>query len=240
MRTTNAAQLSTSPLILLHGALGSTQQLQRLKTVLSEDFKTYSFNFEGHGGRPSKGNFSMDVFAANIHEFMDDQQIDSAYFFGYSMGGYAALKFAATHPQRVKKIVTYGTKFNWTPESAGREVKQLDPQKILEKVPRFANYLEQLHAPNDWKELLKRTADMMIDLGTGKAFTSAQLQAIKTPVLISIGDCDNMVSVSESETAVASLSFGQLKLVEQGVHPLEKNSAEQLAQNIITFINSSN
>ncbi len=240
MRTTNAAQLSTSPLILLHGALGSTQQLQRLKTVLSDDFKTYCFNFEGHGGRPSKGNFSMDVFAANIHEFMDDHQIDSACFFGYSMGGYAVLKFAATHPQRVKKIVTYGTKFDWTPESAAGEVKQLDSQKILAKVPHFAKHLEQIHAPNDWKELLKNTATMMLDLGAGAAFSTAQMQEIKTPVLICVGDQDTMVSVAESETAVANLSHGQLKLVEQGVHPLEKNDLTYISTIIKNYTSQSN
>lgn len=136
--------------------------------------------------------------------------------------------------------MTYGTKFNWTPEVAAQEVKQLDPERILEKVPRFAKLLEQLHAPNDWKEILRHTANMMMYLGAGAAFSTAQMQAIKTPVLICKGDQDTMVTVAESETAVASLSSGQLKLVEQGVHPLEKNSAEQLAQKIITFINSSN
>ena len=39
-------------LILLHGALGSKEQLQPLATTLQNTFHVHSFNFSGHGGRP--------------------------------------------------------------------------------------------------------------------------------------------------------------------------------------------
>ena len=46
------------PVLLLHGALGSTTQLDSLKDSLSKNYKVYSLNFEGHGGRPINGIFS--------------------------------------------------------------------------------------------------------------------------------------------------------------------------------------
>lgn len=39
-------------LILLHGALGSKDQLQPLATALERHFQVHIFNFSGHGGRP--------------------------------------------------------------------------------------------------------------------------------------------------------------------------------------------
>ncbi len=41
-----------TPLLLLHGALGSAAQFDSLKTLLPEDREVYAPNFPGHGGAP--------------------------------------------------------------------------------------------------------------------------------------------------------------------------------------------
>ena len=110
-------------LILLHGALGSEKQLHALKNELT-NFNIYTLNFEGHGGRTINGSYSIDRFVQNVLDFMFANQLQNASFFGYSMGGYVALKLAAYHPEKVESIVTLGTKFNWTPEIAAAEVKK--------------------------------------------------------------------------------------------------------------------
>ncbi|NQX77117.1 alpha/beta hydrolase [Gilvibacter sp.] len=225
------------PVILLHGALGSHEQMASMEVVLSATHQVYRFNFEGHGGRRSDRPFSMEVFAQNVLDFMKEHQLDSTDFFGYSMGGYVALTLAQTHPQLIKKLVTYGTKFAWTPESAAKEVKQLKPEKILEKVPRFAAFLEQVHQPNDWKQVLDKTAAMMLALGDGAAFSEPELQDIKVPVRILIGDQDQMVSLQESQWAAKHLGQGICEIIQDGVHPLEKNNPEKLAEATINFLN---
>ncbi|MDC7996536.1 alpha/beta hydrolase [Gilvibacter sediminis] len=229
--------LERPPIILLHGALGSRDQLASMEAALSGTYEVYRLNFEGHGGRESNRAFRMEVFAQNVLDFMKENQLDAANFFGYSMGGYVALKLAQTHPQYIKNIVTYGTKFAWTPESAAKEVKQLNPEKILEKVPRFATFLEQVHQPNDWKQVLEKTADMMLDLGNGAAFSERELRDVKTPVLIMIGAQDRMVSMEESQWAAEHLGQGRCEIIQDGVHPLEKNNPEQLAKVTINFLN---
>ena len=54
------------------------------------------------------------------------------------MGGYVALQLANKHPKYVQKIITLGTKFAWDKETAAKEVKMLNPEKIEEKIPAFA------------------------------------------------------------------------------------------------------
>ncbi|WP_435579366.1 alpha/beta fold hydrolase [Gilvibacter sp.] len=225
------------PIILLHGALGSTVQMQALSASFSATHEVFYFNFEGHGGRRSDRVFSMGVFAQNVSDFMAKSELETADFFGYSMGGYVALTLAQSHPQLIKSIVTYGTKFAWTPESAEKEVRQLNPEKILEKVPRFAAFLEQVHQPNDWKQVLNKTAAMMLALGAGAAFSESELQDIKVPVRILIGDQDQMVSLQESQWAAKHLGQGSCEIILDGVHPLEKNNPEKLAEATINFLN---
>ena len=124
-----------NPLILLHGALGSAAQLDQLSGLLKPCYSCCTLNFSGHGGTPMPDAFSIGLFAGDVLRFMAASNIEKADFFGYSMGGYVALYLAANHPERVGKIITLATKFAWTPESASREIRMLDPQKIAKKIP---------------------------------------------------------------------------------------------------------
>jgi pimeloyl-ACP methyl ester carboxylesterase len=221
-----------TPLILLHGALGSSLPFEALKKNLeAKGYEVHSFNFSGHGKTPAKPEgFTMPVFATDLLDYMNAQNIAIADVFGYSMGGYAALTFALTHPERIGKIMTLGTKFDWTAESSAKETRMLDPDVILEKVPRFAEQLEQIHG--DWRLLLKQTAEMMLALGNGAALTVSDLSKITKPVQITLGSEDNMVSQSESEQMAAAIPGANFKILPTVKHPIEKVDAQMLAEEI--------
>ena len=228
--------MPSNPLIMLHGALGSQAQLAALKKQLASQYEVYSLDFEGHGDNRSNGKFSMDVFAQNVISFMGEKDLSKTHIFGYSMGGYVALQLALLRPDLVDKVVTYGTKFDWQPETAAREVKMLNPEVIQEKVPKFAAHLEAVHGAENWKAVLKKTADMMIGLGNKPPLNADTLTQIHQQVLIGIGTNDNMVSVAESETTVASLKNGTLLPLEGFVHPIERNDSVVLAKVIDTYL----
>ena len=229
--------MSKNNLLLLHGALGSQKQFDRLKNLLVDDFNVFTFNFEGHGGRESDSTFSMDLFGANVLEFMSDNDLDRTHMFGYSMGGYVALKLALKQPERISSIMTLGTKFNWSEEAAQKEVRMLDPATIEAKVPKFAQHLMAIHQPEDWKLLLHKTAEMMLGLARGERLKIADLQRIRHDVLIGIGSLDKMVTMEESKNAAEQIPNGNCLEIEGVHHPLEKNNPEQLAKYILDFFN---
>lgn len=209
-------------LILLHGALGTKGQFNELTKLLSDPFDVFSLNFEGHGGRPFGGEFSIDTFSKNLADFLDSNEINETNIFGYSMGGYIALHGAIQIPERIKKIITLGTKFKWTEESAAKEVKMLDPKKIEQKVPHFAEKLKADHHPNHWKTVVKNTANMMIKMGNGHKLNLSDFQKITTPVTIAIGDQDKMVTIEESEEVAQHIPKSDFVILENVVHPIEK------------------
>ena len=213
--------MSKSPILLLHGALGSEAQFHKLKSELSELFDVHTLTFEGHGGRSSNRPFSMANFVENAVEYLDQNEIRTIDIFGYSMGGYVALMLAQTHPNRVKRIVTLGTKFAWNPEFAAMEVRKLNPDKIEEKVPKFAEFLNNVHAPLDWKKVVLDTAEVMIDLGETRPL-DAHYSAIACPTLILLGSLDNMSTIEESQSVAEQLSNGQFQLIPDVEHPIEK------------------
>jgi pimeloyl-ACP methyl ester carboxylesterase len=138
------------------------------------------------------------------------------------MGGYVALWLANQHPEVVGKIVTLGSKFDWSIDSASQEIKKLNSEKILEKIPAFARILENRHAPNDWKLLLQKTADMMMVLGKSPLLTKEILETIQHPTLVCLGDQDDMADRNYSELVASFLPNGKFHLLENTPHPIEK------------------
>lgn len=223
-------------IILLHGALGTKAQFVSLGNILSKHFDVHLLNFEGHGDVPSNKEFSIDLFAENVIDMLQVKNISKTHIFGYSMGGYVALRLAMKSPELVDRVVTLGTKFNWNKKIAAQEIKMLNPEKIEEKVPAFAKRLYELHSSNDWKVVMRKTAQLMANLGDGDGMSDEELKRIDHNVLIAIGELDNMVSFEESERAAELLQNGQLKKLIEVKHPIEKVDASQLATVIVDFI----
>ncbi|RAU84318.1 alpha/beta fold hydrolase [Pontibacter arcticus] len=223
-------------LLLLHGALGAAPMLEPLKQALQANYQVHTLNFSGHGGLELSASFTMDVFAADIKRLLDEKKIDQVSIFGYSMGGYAALYFALQHPTRVKRIYTLATKFAWSPATAEKETKLLNPEKIEEKVPKFAATLAQRHAPQNWKDIMHRTARMMMQLGQQPPLTPENLASITIPVQVSVGDQDTMVSVEETRWAFTHLPQANLQVLPATKHPLETIPKQRLAYEVTQFL----
>lgn len=217
------------PVLLIHGALGSASQLEPVKTALQNSgLAVHSMDLSGHGGAAFQTQFGIEQFASDVQQWLDQNSLRTVNIFGYSMGGYVALELARKYPDRVGSIVTLGTKFDWSVESAAREVRKLNPEKILEKVPAFARILEKRHAPNDWKELIQKTAAMMISLGEKPLLTPEVLRAIINPTWICLGDQDDMADRQYSEDVAGFLPNGKFLLLENTPHPIEKVSIGKL------------
>lgn len=223
-------------LLLLHGAIGSMVQLHPLAELLNKDFQIFQMNFSGHGGEDIPDTFSIGVFAEDVLNFLNDNGIGRISIFGYSMGGYVALYLAAHHPERVGKVFTLATKFEWSTESAEKESKMLDPEKIADKLPAFAKALESRHAPLDWKQVLQKTAAMMLEMGrAGPPLTEKVLHKIDHDIKAALGDSDKIVTVTETEWAVSNLKKAKILLLENTPHPIEQVDTEGLVGEIRKF-----
>lgn len=229
--------MAAQRILLLHGALGSASQFDSLVESLCSDFEILTMNLAVHGGRAfPEENFSFPLFVSDIIALLDEKGIDRISVFGYSMGGYAALWLARDHANRIDRIFTLATKMNWSEETAGREAAMLVPEKVEEKVPAFAKMLEERHRPQDWKVVMRKTADMMIELGKNH-LNANDFRSVKHRTMIGIGDKDNMVSLSESENVSVLLPHGTLKIFNDTPHPFEKVDLDKRVWELKIFFN---
>ncbi len=213
-----------NPLLLLHGAIGSSSQLLPLQKEFGKYFSQVPvFDFPGHGGKGfPAAPFSIQLFAESVLEFLDSEKILRVDVFGYSMGGYVALYLARHFPERVGKIFTLATKLDWNEGIAAKEVKLLNPEKILEKVPQFAEALEKSHAPNDWKMVLDKTSEMMLGLGKNPSLGNDDFLKIGNRILLTVGERDMMVSVAETENVFRRLKNAEFNIIADTPHPIEQ------------------
>lgn len=225
------------PILLLHGALGSADQMGAHAKKLEENFTPYTFTFSGHGGRGDISKpFTITAFAKELSLWLDEQGLAPLPVFGYSMGGYVALWLARQPKKYFTHILTYGTKFAWSPETAAQEVKRLQPAALEAKVPQFALSLARRHHPHDWRLVMEKTATMMLGLGNAPLLTAAALGQISIPVTLMLGTQDRMVSPEESIEAAACLPNSTYKQLEGQPHPVEQLDPGLLQQEILTAL----
>ncbi|HVE35330.1 MAG TPA: alpha/beta fold hydrolase [Gemmatimonadaceae bacterium] len=225
-------------LVLLHGALGAARQLDPLADALRSSFRVHQLDFEGHATAPARDRpFRMQHFAEDVIELLHRNEIGSAAFFGYSMGGYVALHIAGECPALVERVATLGTKFRWDPATAEREAGRLDPTTIRAKVPRFADALAERHASaGGWENVLRRTADLLRNLGDHPLLTDATIPRIRHPVRIMVGERDNTVSVDESADIARRFPHGSLTVLPDTPHPIEQVDIGLLASALRDFL----
>ena len=213
-----------------------SEQFNELENLLSPLFKTHSLNFSGHGRRPSHHHaFTIQNFAHEVLDWMNENYIQSVDIFGYSMGGYVALWLARFYPERVSKIFTLGTKLNWNEEEAQREIKMLNAEKIAEKIPAFAQTLSERHGEHEWKSVLSKTALMMHDL----AHTHLKEQdfiKIENKILLARGGKDAMVSFEETDYVHHLLKNSEFKILNDVPHPIEQVPLEILKKEFGFFL----
>lgn len=222
-------------LLLLHGALGFSGQFESLLPLLKDSYNVYTFDFGGHGKKTMPENLSIEHFAKETAAFINTSIGGETHIFGHSMGGYVAMYMARQAMGQTGKILTLGTKLNWTPEIAANEAKLLNTEKIKEKVPAFAQSLAAMHGDN-WELLCKKTAHMMIDLGNAPALTQEDFAQIENQIQLGLGDKDNMVSIEETIIAYRQLKHGRLAVLPNTLHPYNKVDVNRLSYEIKAFI----
>jgi pimeloyl-ACP methyl ester carboxylesterase len=224
-------------LVLLHGALGAAAQFEPWLPLLVPHFNVHVLDFEGHGARPFADRpFHIDHFADNLAELLAERGLAGAHVFGYSMGGYVAMRQALRAPGSIGRIFTFATKLAWDADTAAKEARMLDPDTIAAKVPKFAAQLEARHHGNDWRGHLARTAELMRGLGARPLLQAEEFAALDIPVRLGIGDKDNMVSLEETIGAYRALPQGQLFVMPGTGHPLERIDAARICAEIVGFL----
>jgi pimeloyl-ACP methyl ester carboxylesterase len=178
------------PLVLLHGNLSAIDtSFGKLLPALAKTRQVIAIEQQAHGrtadiDRP----LSVAQMAEDTVALLEHLGIEKADFFGYSMGSALALAIAILHPEVVGKLVLAAISYKVDGMYPGllEGIEQLQPEHLA-GTPWQEEYARIAPRPEDWPTLVEKVKQLD---GSLKDWSSEDIQAIKAPTLIIIGDSD--------------------------------------------------
>ncbi len=223
-------------LVMLHGANGSGETLLPLADALRPFAHVETPNLIGHGGRPVPERLSLTEMAEDVMAYLDRRQIERAFVFGYSFGGYLALYLARHFPQRLGGVCLLAVKQIFDAATIQRWTYLADPERLRQPGnPRPAE-LAQRHHPQDWAAVMTINRNLFLELGDHPALTEGDLLSMSLPALILSSDQDQIVPLPETLALGNLIQGSRVGIFSGQAHPLLACPIPALANAIGTWL----
>lgn len=209
-------------LLLLPGLLGSiASQWPPFAQSLSDQFQVLLVDLRGHGrSTNSADSLEPGRMMQDVADFLDGMGVTAVHVAGYSLGGYLGLMLALNQPRRVQTLLLHATKFYWSADAVDQMQRQLNPETMAAKVPKYAEQLAQEHGGRHWRTLVRQAAALVGELGQS-GLTEKVLGGVACPVLVSVGERDSLVPIREALRVARMLPQGELLVLPGVRHPFQ-------------------
>jgi 3-oxoadipate enol-lactonase len=242
----------TVPVIFIHGfPLDKTcweKQLnffKRTNRVIAHDIRGF-----GESGNNSEKP-SIELFAEDLIEFMNELEIQKAIICGISMGGYIALNAITRHQERFEALILCNTQCGADSIEA-RDKRHFSIQQIeAGGIQDFASaFLKKAFTEHGWqhhKELIEKLKAKIISTSP-KILTSTlaallqrkdmcmALENIKVPTLIVSAKEDTVIPLSASEILHKGIQGSTLVSIEKAGHFCNFEQPEEFNKVVGKFI----
>jgi pimeloyl-ACP methyl ester carboxylesterase len=206
------------PLLLIHGLATRGEDYALIMPALAKHHLLYVPDLLGFGAtdRPNIA-YSVSDEAEMIRGYLDAMHVERCDVMAASMGGWIALKFAADHPERVRRLVlvdsagfpfpTTMTESTWTPSNAAemRALIALQTDRVT-WIPGFV-MRDLLRQNRDHAWILRRAFRSMM---TGRDLMQGRVQRVTMPVLLVWGMRDRIVPLAIGEKMQRELPNAKL------------------------------
>jgi pimeloyl-ACP methyl ester carboxylesterase len=169
-----------SPVLLLHGGLGSSRDWRAQVPALIGKHEVILADSRGQGrSTRSEAPIGYDLMANDVLALMDHLKLAKVSIVGWSDGGIIGLDIAIHHPERIEKLFAYGANYNvagLTPPSPLERERMEEPEEIFD----IDDHERTVH-------------DVMAMWYSQPDFKPAQLSSIKVPTVIADGEHEEAI-----------------------------------------------
>lgn len=208
-------------LLLLPGLLGSiSTQWRHFIPSLLPQFRIVLVDLRGHGHSENRASdLTPERMMQDLRGLLDSLNVDHVHVAGYSLGGYLGLLLHLNQPRRVHTVLMHATKYYWNEESVKKMGNQLDPDGMAAKVPQYANQLAEEHGSR-WRKLVRQAAEL-VHYTWKNGLTEGMIRQTQCPVLVSVGDRDELVPLPEAQRLSRIIPNGELIVLPGVKHPFK-------------------
>ena len=222
------------PVVLLHGFPFNRSMWRGQAESLSASCRVVAPDLRGHGETSVvAGPATMEEMAEDLAALLDELGVGRAVVGGLSMGGYVALAFLRSHPERVGALVLADTRPQADTDEGRRAREETARRALSDGMGPIADMmLPKLLAPATREgrpDVVERVRGMI--LGTKPEGAAAALrgmaqrrdqtdllEAVRVPTLIVVGSEDVLTPPADSEAMHAKIEGSRLVVVEGAGH----------------------
>ncbi|HSP33447.1 MAG TPA: alpha/beta fold hydrolase [Thermoanaerobaculia bacterium] len=218
---------SGPPLVMIHGIGGKAEDYALLFRHFTRRHRVYALDLLGSGGSDTPDvDYSIAMHAGVLRGFLDAMDLRTTDVMAVSMGGWIALKFAAEHPERVRRLALVSTG-GFAFETEALTESTFSPRDIA--ALRRSLYLQSDRAARLPKfvlrDLLRRARERrwineraMRSMLTGRDLVERKLGALRMPVLLVWGTRDRLIPFSVAHRIRDEVPHAELFAIEGGSH----------------------
>ena len=237
------------PALVLSPSLGSSLDMwEPQAAALRGQFRVIRYDHRGHGRSPvPPGPYQIADLATDVVRLLDRLDIPAAHFCGISLGAMTGMVLAATHPQRVRRLVLCCTAARMpTPEAYGQRaaaVRREGTATIAASV--VARWVTPGFAAGH-PELLRRLQAMVADTSDeGYAACCEAIEAmdlrgllprISAPTLLIAGAEDPATPPVEAERIAARIPNAQVQVLSPAAHLASVEQPEAVTSLLVSHL----
>lgn len=242
-------------IILIHGTASSLHTWELWTETLSRDYRVIRMDLPGFGltGPDHSGRYEVTNDVAFLKTFLNELNIDSAHFFGSSLGGRIAWQFALEHPHQVQTLGLMNAlgypQQRWPPPIEMAQWPVVD-EVMKQFSPRFMYEIGLKDVYHDASlvndALIDRYYEMSRYPGNMAAFPSRvkarldkdsdQITQIQVPTLIMWGEKDIYFPAENAYRFHQDISDSDLVVYQSIGHLPMEETPERSAQDYLHFL----
>jgi 3-oxoadipate enol-lactonase len=239
-------------LVLLHGfPLDHTMWQEQAAAAAAEGWRVLLPDLRGHGRSPVASPATMEAHVADVADLLDRSGVTACVLGGFSLGGYVALEFIRRHPGRVRGLILADTRAEPdTPEAQGKRAETADRvrregTRVLEQsmMPKLLTEATRRDRPDRVEpvkaSILATPAEGAAQALLGMAQRPDQrphLATIHVPVLVLVGEADELTPPTASEAMARVLPDAKLVRIAGAAHLAPWEAPEAFNQELMRWL----
>jgi 3-oxoadipate enol-lactonase len=246
-------EVGAGPAVLFcHSWFCDGRQWPRISTVAEAGYRVLNLDNRGHGrSGPHHQRFTMWDMADDLVAVLDDAGVDDAVVVGLSMGGFAAIRAALQHPDRVRGLVLADTSAAGAAWQGRAKVVVLGPvwrtparRLVLPVVVRQlfgpTARREQPDLVAEWRRrfLEQDPRSMLVAVQSlmDRDDVTPRLGEISVPTMVIVGEEDRDPGVGASASLAARIQGADLVVLPDTGHLAPLEQPEAFADALLGFL----
>jgi pimeloyl-ACP methyl ester carboxylesterase len=220
-------------LVLLHGGAGNGEQFDKQVPEFEKHFRVVVPDMCAQGRTTDReGPLTYHEMGEDVIALMDQLKIERFDIMGWSDGGDDGIDIAIHHPDRLRRLVTFGA--NFAPDGLNA------PDVAWNDTATVAGFGEGMR--EGWTKMNPEPRHYEVAMAkilklwkTEPRFTPAELGSIKSPVLVCVGEHD-LIRPDHTAALVKAIPGAQKWVVPGASHSAMQERPDLVNPRVISFL----